>query len=45
MWIWRVVEAHGYAASSLPVADLAVAAWLLGSAAPRTRSRPRRERV
>jgi len=26
-----VAEAHGYAASSLPVADLAVAAWLLDS--------------
>jgi alkylation response protein AidB-like acyl-CoA dehydrogenase len=26
-----VVEAHGFAASSLPVADLAVAAWLLDS--------------
>ncbi|BBZ14836.1 acyl-CoA dehydrogenase [Mycobacterium branderi] len=25
-------EAHGYAASSLPLADLAVAAWLLGQA-------------
>jgi alkylation response protein AidB-like acyl-CoA dehydrogenase len=26
-----VAEAHGYAASSLPIADLAVAAWLLDS--------------
>src|SRR5262249_47610362 len=25
-------EAHGYAASSLPLADLALAAWLLGEA-------------
>src|ERR1700709_2101840 len=26
-----VTEAHGYAVSSLPVADLAIAAWLLDS--------------
>src|ERR1700712_4877539 len=26
-----IAEAHGYAASSLPIADLAVAAWLLDS--------------
>ena len=32
-----VSEAHGYAASSLPIADLAIAAWLLGVAgAPET---------
>lgn len=30
-----LAEAHGYAASSLPIADLAIAAWLLGvSGAP-----------
>lgn len=27
-----LTEAHGYAASSLPIADLAIAAWLLSSA-------------
>ncbi|MDT0440928.1 hypothetical protein, partial [Streptomyces doudnae] len=27
-----LTEAHGYAASSVPIADLAIAAWLLSSA-------------
>jgi alkylation response protein AidB-like acyl-CoA dehydrogenase len=33
-----VAEAHGYAASSLPIADLAVAAWLLDSVGTQTQS-------
>ncbi|MEM6108730.1 acyl-CoA dehydrogenase family protein [Mycobacterium sp. 050272] len=34
-----LAEAHGYAASSLPIADLAIAAWLLGvSGAPQAQA-------